>query len=84
MIIDFERPVNHDGYVQTKREWGRRKAQENLCESRGGRAGLPVPIKPDGFCGRTATLEEEEEEEEASKNTLYTIPGTVRHIFKRI
>ena len=22
MIIDFERPVNHDGYVRTKREWG--------------------------------------------------------------
>ena len=39
---------------------GRRKAQENLCESRGGRAGLPVPNKPDGFCGRKATLEEEE------------------------
>ena len=44
---------------------GRRKAQENLCESRGGRAGFPVPNKPDGFCGRKATLEEEEEEEEA-------------------
>ena len=27
-----------------------------LCESRGGRPGLPVPNKPDGFCGRQATL----------------------------
>ena len=25
-------------------------------ESRGGRPGLPVPNKPDGFCGRKATL----------------------------
>ena len=27
-----------------------------LSESRGGRPGLPVPNKPDGFCGRKATL----------------------------
>ena len=32
------------------------KAQE-LCESRGGRPGLPVPNKPDGFRGHKATLE---------------------------
>ena len=25
-----------------------------LCESRGGRPGLPVPYKPGGFCGRKA------------------------------
>ena len=31
------------------------RAQE-LCESRGGRPGLPVPIEPHGFCGRKATL----------------------------
>ena len=31
------------------------RAQE-LCESRGGRLGLPVPNKPYGFCGRTAAL----------------------------
>ena len=30
------------------------RAQE-LCESRGGRAGLPVPNKPYGLCGRHAT-----------------------------
>ena len=34
-----------------------RRAQE-LCESRGGRPGLPVPNKHDGLCGRKATLEE--------------------------
>ena len=29
---------------------------QELCESRGGRLGLPVPNKPYGFCGRKATL----------------------------
>ena len=27
-----------------------------LCESRGGRPGLPVPDSPYGLCGRKATL----------------------------
>ena len=40
------------------------RAQE-LCESRGGCPGLPVPNSPLGSCVRKATLEEEEEEEEA-------------------
>ena len=31
------------------------RAQE-LCESRGGRPGLPVPNSPYGVCGRKATL----------------------------
>ena len=31
------------------------RAQE-LCESRGGRRGLPVPNSPYGLCGRKATL----------------------------
>ena len=31
------------------------RAQE-LCESRGGRPGLPVPNKFDGFCGRKAAV----------------------------
>ena len=31
-------------------------AQE-LCESGGGRPGLPVPDSPYGFCGRKATLD---------------------------
>ena len=34
------------------------RAQE-MCESRGGRSGLPVANSPYGLCGRTATLEEE-------------------------
>ena len=29
---------------------------KELCESRGGRPGLPVLNKPHGFCGREATL----------------------------
>ena len=29
---------------------------QELCESGGGRPGLPVPNKPYGFCGRKATL----------------------------
>ena len=33
---------------------------QELCESRGGRPGLPVPNSPYGLCGRIATLEEEE------------------------
>ena len=32
-----------------------RRAQE-LCESPGGRPGLPIPNSPDGLCGRKATL----------------------------
>ena len=33
-----------------------------MCESGGGRPGLPVPNSPYGLCGRKAALEEEEEE----------------------
>ena len=29
---------------------------QDLCESRGGRHGLPVPNSPYGLCGRKATL----------------------------
>ena len=29
---------------------------QELCESQGGRPGLPVPNKPYGFCGRKAAL----------------------------
>ena len=38
-----------------------------MCESRGGRPGLPVPNRPYGFCGRKAILEEEEEETKKKK-----------------
>ena len=30
---------------------------QELCESRGGHSELPVPNKPDGFCGGKATLD---------------------------
>ena len=33
-----------------------------MCESRGGRPGLPVPNGPWGLCGRTATLNEQQSE----------------------
>ena len=36
-------------FVQTTRV-------QELCESRGGHPGLPVPNKPNGLCGREATL----------------------------
>ena len=35
-----------------------RRAQE-VCESRGGRPGLPVPRSPYDLCGHKATFEEE-------------------------
>ena len=35
-----------------------RHRPQELCESRGGRPGLPVPNNPFGFCGRKATFEE--------------------------
>ena len=39
----------------------RDRAQE-LCESRGGRPGLPVPNSPYGLCGRKATLKNRAQE----------------------
>ena len=33
---------------------------QELCESRGGRPGLPVPRSPYGLCGRKAAFEEDE------------------------
>ena len=30
---------------------------QELCESRGGRPGLPVPNRPYGLCGRDAALD---------------------------
>ena len=44
-------------------QFDRYRTQE-VCESRGGRPGLPVPNSPYVLCGRKATFEEEEEEEE--------------------
>ena len=45
--------ISNKRYVHHHTETSR--AQE-LNESRGGRPGLPDPNKPDGFCGRKATL----------------------------
>ena len=39
-----------------------------LCESRGGRPGLPVPNIPYGLCGRKATLEKKKEKKKKKKN----------------
>ena len=33
---------------------------EELCESRGGRPGLPVPNSPYGLCGRKATVKDDD------------------------
>ena len=43
--------------VDVKQHWPKTsfRAQE-LCESRGGRPGLPVPNSPYGLCGREAAL----------------------------
>ena len=45
------------GRKATLNEWLLRRVQE-LCESRGGRLGLPVPNSPYGLCGHKATLNE--------------------------
>ena len=42
-------------FLAVQRGWGQFRAQE-LCESRGGRPGFPVPGSPYGLCGRKATL----------------------------
>ena len=53
-------------------------AQE-LCESRGGRPGLPVPrISLYGLCGRKATFEEEEAWNPVRHVTAREIPGKLR------
>ena len=43
---------------------------QELCESGGGRPGLPVPNSPYGLCGRNATLREimNERQNEAREN----------------
>ena len=43
------------GLCGRKATLNRHRALE-LCESRGGRPGLPAPNCPDGLCGREATL----------------------------
>ena len=43
---------------------------QELCESRGGCSGLPVPNSTYGSCVREVTLEEEEEEEEEEESCI--------------
>ena len=64
--------VGIDDWLKISRQWedGERSTVYNicteallhrvqeLCESRGGHPGLPVPNSPGGLCGRKATLEE--------------------------
>ena len=45
----------------------KRVSAQELCESRGGHPGLPVPNSPYGLCGRKATFEEEELHESGRK-----------------
>ena len=53
------------------------RAQE-LCESRGGRPGLPVPNSPYGLCGRKATLNSSREQPYGYTLTLqYSDDGDV-------
>ena len=59
---------NHRKAPVESRDTGRNKAKhsaavtlraQELCESRGGRPGLPVPNKPHSLCGRKATLNQQ-------------------------
>ena len=50
--------VDDTHHVYLRREPRTDRPQE-LCESRGGRPGLPVPDEPHGFCGRKATLNQD-------------------------
>ena len=45
----------------------RRGLLQELCESRGGRPGLPAPNSPYGLCGRIATLDSRTELLESSE-----------------
>ena len=52
--------------VDVKQHWistqRRERDRTQLCESRGGRPGLPVPKSPYGLCGREATLKNRAQE----------------------
>ena len=45
-------------FVDIKQHWTTRIRAQELCGSRGGRPGLPVPNKLHGFCGHKATLDQ--------------------------
>ena len=42
--------------LEEEEEWTSDVRVQELCESRGGRPGLPVPNSPYGLCGRKAAL----------------------------
>ena len=44
------------GAINALRAYGSCFRAQELCESRGGRPGLPVPNSPSGLCGREVTL----------------------------
>ena len=44
------------GRKATLKKMGKAVRGQELCESRGGRPGLPVPNSPYGVCGRKATV----------------------------
>ena len=58
-MLSSSKPTSGPGYElmgsQLKHAQAAYATQE-LCESRGGHSGLPVPNNPYGLCGRTATL----------------------------
>ena len=56
--------------IQPSWFFGRKIRAQELCESRSGRPGLPVPNKPYGLCGCKATFEEEEEEDTQSSGAM--------------
>ena len=62
MISLIVRTVSVDvkQHLKKKKKKTQIRTQE-MCESRGGRPGLPIPNQ-DGLCGHKATLEEEKED----------------------
>ena len=52
---DSPSPRPSPSFIKLLTPWQLLRVQE-LCESRGGRPGLPVPNKPYGFRGREVTL----------------------------
>ena len=65
--------VSVDVKQHNKKKWSLR-AQE-LCEIRGGSPGLFVPKKPDGFCGRKASLKTNESNRLSSRPSLTALGG---------
>ena len=56
------------------------RAQE-LCDGRGDWPGLPVPNKPDGFCGREATLKNQSNKQRNNNNNNNNNKTTTKQAF---